>query len=372
MKICYLTQSVIPSSTADSVQSMHMCHGLVQAGHEVILVAPDRPLPEPVSGEAHAYYGVPASFEIEKIPWTLIAGRAYLYGYQAARRCARIRPEIVYSRSLWEAMFAAWLGLPTVFEAHGAVGGRISGSFLPRFLKSKNLKRVVVISEALKHVFTEQYGYPEKRIVLARDAADVPEAPSTPSAPWPGRPGNLQIGYVGSLVSGRGLDLIGKLASSLPALDFHILGGTAGQIAHWKNRLAVGNLYFRGNKDPGEIPAHLQAFDILLAPYQQKVSIGLGDYETTQWMSPMKLFEYMAAGKAIVCSDLPALREFMVHHENCLLCPPDDAAAWQAALVLLAGDPALRQRLGACARREVEEKYTWKKRGEIVLEGLGS
>jgi len=370
MKICYLTQSIVPSSLADSVQSMNMCNGLAQAGHEVTMISPDRPLPEPVGDSPHAYYGLPESFALHKIPWTLIAGRSYLYGYHAARECKRLKPDMVYSRSIWEAMFAVCLGMPTIFEAHAPISGRVTSGLFRVFLKSRHLRRIVVISEALGQHIQQQHQYPSNRIVLARDAADIPDRLFSTPVIWPGREAHLQAGYVGSLVEGRGLDLIGEMAATLPAVDFHIVGGSPGQIAFWTKRMSSGNVYFHGSKKPGEIPGYLDRFDILLAPYQKKVMIGLGDYDTTKWMSPMKLFEYMAAGKAIVCSDLPALREFMRHDDNAILCPPEDTVSWCAAVRRLSESPTLQESLGLRARNDVERYYTWKMRAQTVLHGI--
>jgi glycosyltransferase involved in cell wall biosynthesis len=370
MKICYLTESIIPSFSADSVNSMRMCNGFAQAGHEVTLVVPDRPLPVPVDEEPHAYYGVSESFRIEKIPWRLIAGRSYYYGLRAALHCRRLKPDLVYSRANWEAMFSAWLGMPTVFEAHMAIGGRVTGRLFSRLLKSRQLKGIVSISNALKQYLVEEWNYPSERIVIGRDAADVVEVPPLDFAV--GRRGVLKVGYAGMLVPGRGIELLFELAGRLPNIDFHILGGTPGQVDYWKRQNINSNVYFHGGHPPRDVPRWLQACDIVVAPYGQKVTIGLGEGVcTTNWASPMKLFEYMAAGKAIICSDLPVLREFMRHEENALLCPPGHIELWTRTLNRLVADPMLRNRLGARALDEVHRKYSWRTRAEKVLQELG-
>lgn len=370
MKICYLTESILPSFSADSVNSMRMCNGLAQAGHEVVLVVPDRPLPVPVNEDPHAYYGIPASFRIDKIPWRLIAGRSYYYGYCAARHCRRLKPDLVYSRSNWEAMFSAWLGLPTVFEAHMAIGGRVTERMFSFLLGSRNLKGIVSISDALKKYLVDEWSYPGERIVVARDAADVGDV--SPLDLAIGRRGVVKVGYAGMLVPGRGIEFMFALAARLPGMDFHILGGTPGQVDYWRKQNPGANVYFHGGQPPRNVPRWLKACDIVIAPYGQKVTIGLGEEALiTNWTSPMKLFEYMAAGKAIVCSDLPVLREFMRSGENSLLCPPGEVEPWVEALSRLAADSSLRTRLGAQALREVKENYSWRKRAELVVKGLG-
>jgi len=87
-------------------------------------------------------------------------------------------------------------------------------------------------------------------------------------------------------------------------------------------------------------------------------------------MSPLKIFEYMAAGKAMLCSDLPVLREVLIHEQTALLCDPENPEGWVRALKRLRDDVDLRKRLGKTARREFMAKYTWKTRAESILTDL--
>ena len=79
----------------------------------------------------------------------------------------------------------------------------------------------------------------------------------------------------------------------------------------------------------------MSSVDLLLMPYQNKVSIGVRGQDTSRWMSPMKMFEYMAAGQAIVASDLPVLREILVHKHNAILTKADDVIEWETAIKML-------------------------------------
>ena len=87
-------------------------------------------------------------------------------------------------------------------------------------------------------------------------------------------------------------------------------------------------------------------------------------------MSPLKMFEYMAAGKAIVSSDLPALREVLTDGEDALLVPAADVDAWEEAVDRLLADEALRTRLGVAAQKKLLRDFTWEARAERVLQGL--
>ena len=91
-----------------------------------------------------------------------------------------------------------------------------------------------------------------------------------------------------------------------------------------------------------------------------------GGNDTAAWMSPLKLFEYMAAAKPILCSDIPVLREIIENGRNGLLLPAEDADAWAAALRRPNDTPAERRRLGAAAYADFLARHTWLERARRV------
>jgi len=107
-----------------------------------------------------------------------------------------------------------------------------------------------------------------------------------------------------------------------------------------------------------EVPGYLAACDILAAPHAAAPGF-IG--------SPVKLFEYLAMGKAIVTTDLEQLGEVVQNEHNGLTVPPGDAEALARAIVRLADDEDLRLRLGAAARHDAETLYTWRGNAERVL-----
>ena len=79
-------------------------------------------------------------------------------------------------------------------------------------------------------------------------------------------------------------------------IDFHIIGGNDEDLAYWKKRYKnLNNIVFYGFKQQKELKKFRQSSDILIAPYMNKVSISGGKGDTSKWMSPLKVFEYMAA-----------------------------------------------------------------------------
>ena len=117
------------------------------------------------------------------------------------------------------------------------------------------------------------------------------------------------------------------------------------------------------------IPLYQAAADVLLMPYEQSIT-GSSGGNTVDICSPMKMFEYMAAGRAILSSDLPVLHE-VLNVSNAVFCPPppEGDEAWKSALGNLVANEGLRRRLSrqACADAV---NYDWMTRARISLEGF--
>ena len=156
------------------------------------------------------------------------------------------------------------------------------------------------------------------------------------------------VGFVGSLRPWHGLDTLadafGLLRESVPDARLRIVGDGPGRAGLEQRLAALGALdasNFSGAIRQEEVPAALAQFDVALASYP-----ALEDF----YFSPLKLYEYMAAGCAVVASAIGQVREVIDHEVDGILVPPHDAAATARWLVRLAAAPELRDRLGTNAR----------------------
>lgn len=100
-------------------------------------------------------------------------------------------------------------------------------------------------------------------------------------------------------------------------------------------------------------------------PHQQRVAAAGNTGDIARWTSPLKMFEYLASGRALISSDLAVLREVLTD-QNALLCKPDDLEQWREAILTLAGDERLRHRLGRQARQD-GAGYSWRERARRIL-----
>lgn len=367
MKIVYIATSTIPSRMANSIHVMKMCQAFAQNGHDVTLIVPDNQANcEPGIEDVFDFYGVERCFEIFHLPPLLIKTKGHIYGPRAAKKAKELQPDLVYGRSLLGCFFATLLKLPVMFESHAPIDGSFNSAIFQMFIKKPTLRKFVVITHALKEYYSEQYPFLSEKIIVAPDGADpVPKDIKPVVLPNKGK--RLQVGYVGHLYPGRGIDVIYQLAERCPWADFHVVGGTNEDINVIRARTApLANLFLHGFKPPAKVERYRIGFDILLAPYQRKVTSG-GIITTEKWMSPLKIFEYMAAGRAIICSDIPVLREILKDQQNALLCDPENIDSWEEALITLSKNEHMRIQLGETARKDFAKRYSWYSRAEKLL-----
>jgi glycosyltransferase involved in cell wall biosynthesis len=381
MRIQYLSSSRIVSDSANSVHVMKMCHAFAAAGHDITLSALAG------SGEEEdavfRYYGVERFPLIRhdedshplvgmlwwlrrRVPSLRVGGvPSILFGsLRIAPMLRKCGPELVYARNL------DWLaGLPPdlafVAESHRPPSNRVEAAIERRLYRRRGFLRLVVISDKLREIYLSLFPWLREKILVAHDAADDPNPEAWARQKQPG----FHVGYVGHLYAGRGTGLIVEMARALPSVTFHLVGGSEEDRRGLASSGLSENVRLHGHHPPSELANFFGRFDAVLAPYQRKVAV-VGGGDTSAYMSPLKLFEYMSWGKPILCSDLPVLREIIADGRNGRLLPPADSDAWVAALGQLIDNPHEGERLGKEARADFLARHTWRQRVNRVLDGL--
>jgi glycosyltransferase involved in cell wall biosynthesis len=178
------------------------------------------------------------------------------------------------------------------------------------------------------------------------------------------------VGFLGSLKPWHGVEILidsfARIAGEIDDCHLLIIGDNKKldeKLVKRCESLGIKDkVTFTGALDYDDVPGKLQLADVLVAPYPRIDGF---------YFSSLKVFEYMAAGKAIVASSIGQLSRILTHEKTALLVPPGDAAALGKALIRLKNDPGLRKRLGEWAQIEARRRHTWSQRADTILEIAG-
>ena len=379
MKIAYLSSSTLISDSANSVHVVKMCQAFAELGHEVTLHGLRGGGTE---DEIFTYYGVESVFRVIRhdehvdplvrwlwvlrlrIPGLRVGGLpSMLFGRRIVDRyICMARPDLIYARNIW---WLAGLTAPAccIVDSHRLPRNSLERAVEARIYRRPGFMKLVVTSKKLKASYIEIYPWLEPRIQVARNAANDP----FPSHHFTKPVAGLDVGYVGHLYEGRGAEVIVALAGMMPDVTFHVVGGREEHRHEVVQSNSFPNVIFYGHQAPHALARFYALFDIVVAPYQQRIAVSGNRYGRADEMSPLKIFEYMSWGKAILCSDLPLLREILTDGENAVLLSPSDVSAWANAIRRLLHDERERKRLAANARRDFLNRYSWEGRARDVL-----
>lgn len=368
MKIVYISNSIIPSRTANSIHVMKMCQAFTDNGHEVVLLTPEhKEKYEKEVADIYEFYDVRGGFRVVKLGIPKIRVRSLVYTFNILKQLFIHRPELVYGRYDHGCYISSMAGFKTIVESHDPKRGRGDRRFY-KLLKSKNLEKVVVISQALKDQFILDGNLSEGKVQVAHDGADEVDDFET-KVELDGKKNNLKIGYVGHLYQGKGMEVVEMVADKVSEnVEFHIIGGLEKDIKYWKYKMHSNNVYFYGFVPQTKISGYINALDICILP-NQKVVYGyrenngrggnIGDFT-----SPLKMFEYMAHRKPIIASDLPVLKE-VLNDDIAVFAGPEDENEWIDAINQLK-DKELREEISRKAFT-VFKNYTWRNRANKVI-----
>ncbi len=227
--------------------------------------------------------------------------------------------------------------------------------------------RVFAAATALLPVSGEVASYlkdfPGTRNKIRVTPNGVDPARFLPSCPDPAA---FTVGFVGTLKPWHGVEVLlaafAALRQEVPVARLLLVGAgpEQGRLDAEAARLGLGAaVEFTGAVAPERVPALLARMDVAVAPYPAQEQF---------YFSPLKVYEYMAAGLPVVASRVGQLSELIDDGRSGLLCPPGDAAALTRALARLADDATLRRRLAASGRETVLRAHTWARVAERILE----
>ncbi len=390
-RLLYISLMRMPTEKAHGLQIMQNCEAFADEGYQVALWTTRRINTSALRKvpDFHAYYGVSANFSISRLPtldlMPLAGGNVRLeralfalvmlsFSLMLLLRAFFTRADVYYSRDELPLLLLSLIKprAKLAYEVHQYK----QGSRLGAWLQTQVCKRVgssIPITSRLADDLVNTRSAEAKRVLVAHDgvrAARFAHMPDRASARQQlGLPQDAFIvGYVGRLHM-MGIDKgVGLLVQAMQQLDdaLLLLVGGPDEMAQrlrdsWlASGAGAGRFVYLGAVPADAVPRYLSALDVGVVPLPDVP-------EYAYYNSPLKLFEYMAAGLAIVASDLPSLRDVLRHEDNGLLYTPGDAVALADAIKRLRDDVSLRDKLAEQAQAQVMRDYTWSARARRIL-----
>lgn len=383
MRIAYIVHARFPTEKAYGHQVAQVCAALQTNGHEVELVCPD--VAGALLGNLRDLYRVDTDLRVTKLPVFdalrspfvpgFLAVHVTWFSYRKALRAwfAEHRPDLAYARAATVLAPALDAGIPSILELHTVPG------FGQPFFRSiaKRCAKIVALTTPMRDALLKR-GLPAETIIVEPDGIDLASferLPDTAAAKtrWKLPEDVPVVAYVGSLRSGhdlpKGVEELVEAAALLRKQDeklfLWIVGGP--KDAEQKLRtlardrgLGDDAVRFEGSVPSSDVPVAIAAADVCVYP-----APGIRNAFFLRDTSPLKLLEYMAAGKPTVTADLPPVHDLLDDTQTrfCAAGDPADLAA--AVHDVLANLPAAYAR--AKKARAAVERFEWKERMKRIV-----
>jgi glycosyltransferase involved in cell wall biosynthesis len=372
LKVVYAASENFSQPSAPAINILEMCNAFAKLKWATTLCVP-------ASGQDKDfilnYYGIEQPFEIIEItlpkPFSQhrLPGQNAAFAILAAQKLGKMKNHLIYTRCPWIFfMMSVLYNQPCFFEAHQFRYARFMQSAIFRTLVKLGVVwgngAVVCISAALMKQW-QSCGINRGRLFVAHDAVNPQKFHNTYAKQEAREQLKMAqdipvVVYTGSLIAGKGVDVLVKSANLLPGVSFVIVGGKLPQIAALSQLVQRGNVTFTGHVPPGRIPLYQAAADVLALPNTKGSVID----DVT---SPMKLFEYIASNRPIVATDIPSIMEILADNHNALLSRAGDSYQLSKNIDALLVNPALAEQLSRNALHLLD-RYTWDRRAVFLTE----
>ena len=377
MRVAFVTDEVLPSTGADTIQFVHALSALAALGVHVDLVLPVRPGAEVDVGTLRAtlaaHYGADCGFDIVPVPGAM-PGSIRLFtklatGVLGSRAALGLKPDLVHTRIVAPSLFALGFGRPLFFETYRPLTRQLPLT-RPVFRALSHMRGfggLIVHSDVARDAFVADGVPPERVITLYNGFSSALMGVNTAADEARARLG-LPAGplclYAGRLSAEKGCDVLVEAARHTPEITWVFVGNrdTPDAKALEQSTAGLENVRYTGFLSAGALDDAYRAADVLLIPPSRRPLEGPG-----KTVLPLKTFSYLAAGRAIIAGDVADAREVLENDVSAVLVAPDDTPAFVTALRALLVDPARRERLGAQARA-VAATYTWDHRARRLVD----
>lgn len=369
-KIAYVVNiNLPPNEWAHTIQVLEMCEAFSKNENKITLIVPKRNLEVDYGLINTMSFKVNQLFCIDLSDNNVSKVFYYLriFSFYISVFCYFIFKkdfDLIYSRDDYSAFFLS----NVVLEKHSFPKKL---NFIQK-IAFKRAKKIVVLTSFLKKKFVD-LGIPEKNIFVSPDAVDMKvfdlsTTEHLKKSDFGFADEDFVLGYVGALKT-MGMDKgLNDLFFTLKNLESNfkclVVGGWGDDLEFYKNlakNLGIKDrVYFTGKVPHKEVVKYMKVCDILTAPFPE-------NEHYSYYMSPLKIFEYMASNVPILTTNLPSIREILTDGQNSVLANPGDIESIKEGVLKIASNKSFGEQIAKNAYEEVKSKYTWQKRAEQIL-----
>jgi len=375
MNVHYFAKTHIPSSSANSIQIVNMARAFCNYVDHVFLYVPfqfKRYLSNLLRLNLRKYgLDYPPNLVIK-----FLAKDKKNYFEQSCKmlieqKRSQLKADLIYTRNLELAYYLAKNDFTFIYESHVFERDQTS-SFFPEFVKEMNVTKgkIAAISTYIAQSYL-QCGLKKEKIGIFFDGISkrfltaVQVSKSKPKIKLAKllRTDAIYkqkiILYAGSLREEKGIGFLLQASAKLPQYNFVIIGGRKKELARWQTKaVCLKNVFFHPYLPPKDVAEILVEADVLVMPY-------LKQGELIRSMSPLKLFEYLAAGKPVLAANLPAFQGILIHGQNGFLFEPEDLNSFKQILAQIE-----QIDLEEYAKQSLQsvQDFTWEKRAKKILD----
>ena len=373
MKIGCITTSIIPSKTANSIQAIKVCHALKQIGHDIHLWVPE--FQRAHWDEIAEIYGISNQFGITWLPFSKRL-KQYDFSWRSVRSAIKWKSDVIYTWALQAAFFANLQKVPIAMEFHDFPMGFMGPKLFQTLMRLRTKKLIMTTTRALAQGIEEKNNlhFDPGNLQIAPNGTDPERYKDLPNPEKArkslGLKNGFTVGYTGHFYPGRGMELLTEIAESMPDVNFLWVGGQEKDIEPWHAELkaqSIHNVTITGFIPNSRLPMYQAAADILVMPYGKKIE-GSSGGNIARVINPMKMFDYLSTGRAIIASNIPVFHEIL-NERIAVFCDPNNAIDWVAAINTLSINNNLRVSMQEFAL-EAAKSYSWQNRARVSIDKL--
>ena len=367
MRICYLANSTIPSSTANSVATMKLCEAFTELKNEVILITTNV---KKKNENLYKFYDIKFKFKIKRIKYFTefpLGLRYYLFSLFSIIESFNYKPNLYITRNFFSCFLLVIFRKKVIIELHTDISNesRIV-KFLVKFTKFLNSKYIVKIITITNGV---RYEYVKNKYINERKTLVLPSGSAMKNNfKFNFKKFFFNIGYFGSLNNSRGVKIIFQLAK-IDKKNKYFLYGDLNQSSKSIVNSMPKNLKLKNHIPYKDISGILDKMDILLLPYASSIKV-TGGNDITKYTSPLKLFDYLCAGKIIMCSNFDVLKEVIKDKKNAIFVKNyKNPNSWKIEIIKLQNQLS-KQFIISKNNYLLSKKFSLKRRAKLILNSI--